>query len=138
MGEHHRQRHILVAVAAGVAEHNALVAGALFVFAGAVHAAGNVAALLVQRQQHRAGIGIELIVALGVANAADGFARNALYVHIGRAGGFAANQRQAGAHKSLARHVTVTVAAQEFVQNCIGNLIRNFVGVPFAYGLGCK
>ena len=110
MGEHHRQRHILVAVAAGVAEHNALVAGALFVFAGAVHAAGNVAALLVQRKKHRAGIAVKLVIALGVADAGYCFPGDLFDVHVGAAGRLASNQRQAGGNKSLTSHVCRSVA----------------------------
>ena len=110
VGENQRQGHILITLVACIAEHDPLVAGALLVFAGAVHAAGYVAALLVQSKQNRAGIAVKLIIALGIADSVDGFAGHLFYVHVGAAGRFAANQRQAGGYKCLTGHVCRSIA----------------------------
>jgi hypothetical protein len=69
-----RQRHQAVGgLVGGVAEHQALVAGALVERALAfVHALGDVGRLAVDRRQHRAALVVEADVGVVVADAADG------------------------------------------------------------------
>ena len=82
VGQRDRQRHQLVGLVAGVAEHHSLVAGAgqveLVVVAGVgaglvclVDALGDVRGLLVDRVDDRAGLVVEAELGVGVADPLD-------------------------------------------------------------------
>ena len=82
-----RQRHQLGGLGAGIAEHHALVARAdgldgVVVDLAAAHlqrvvdAQGDVGRLLVDRRHHAAGIGVEAVLGLGVADAGQGAAHD--------------------------------------------------------------
>jgi flagellar motor component MotA len=66
-----RQRHQHRRLVAGVAEHQALVAGALVevVVVGLVHALGDVRALLVVGHQHGAALVVDAVLGVVVADA---------------------------------------------------------------------
>ena len=79
------QGHVHIGVAAGVAEHHALVAGSLAIelvlvarigahLEGLVHSLGDVAGLLVDGGDDPAGLGVEAVLGPGVADAGDGAA----------------------------------------------------------------
>ena len=95
-----RHRHQLGRLVAGVAEHHALVAGAL----PGVDALGDVGRLLVDRHQHRAGVGVEAHGAVGVADLADGLADQARVVEPGAGGDLAGQHHEAGLDQRLAGH----------------------------------
>ena len=61
--QHDRQRHQLRGLVAGVAEHQALVAGA-----ARVHAHGDIGRLRLDRVQHAAGLAVEAEGRVGVAD----------------------------------------------------------------------
>jgi hypothetical protein len=75
--QHDRQRHQFRSLRAGIAEHQALVAGA-----AGVHALADVARLLVNRRQHRARLGVEAVLAAGVADVLDDVADDLLEVDV--------------------------------------------------------
>ena len=78
VGEHDRQRHPLRRLVAGVAEHHALVARALasrsaprrLRLVAGVHALRDVGRLLVERDHDAAGVGVEAVLGVGVADVA--------------------------------------------------------------------
>ena len=61
VGQVERNGHVVTRLVGGIAEHHALVAGALVFLVGAVYAAVDVAALLVDGREDAAGIAVELI-----------------------------------------------------------------------------
>ena len=69
--QHDRQRHQLLGLAAGVAEHQALVAGA-----ARVDAHRDVGRLLVDRRDHRAGLVVEAVLGARVADVLDRLAHD--------------------------------------------------------------
>ena len=73
-----RRGHQLGRLVAGVAEHQALVAGAdvQVVVAGVIDALGDVVALLVVGHQHRAALVVDAVLGVVVADALDGVARD--------------------------------------------------------------
>ena len=77
--EHDRQRHQLFGFRAREAEHQALIAGA-----AGVHAHRDVGRLAVNRGQHRAGFGVEPVLAAGVADLVDRRADDVLVVDVAR------------------------------------------------------
>ena len=124
--QHDRQRHQLFGLGAGVAEHQALVAGA-----AGVDAHADVGRLLVERRQHGAGVGVEAELGAGVAHVPDGGARHFLEVDDGVGGDFAGHHDQAGRHQRFAGDAALRILGQDGVEDRIGNLIGNLVGMPF-------
>ena len=110
------QRHQLGSLVAGIAEHHALVARALLLGFGTAHALIDVSALPVDGGKHPARVGLEHILALGVANAADDIAHGVLYLDIAVARHFTAHHHKTCGDQCLARHMAVGVATKELVQ----------------------
>jgi hypothetical protein len=101
-----REGHQARRLVAGVAEHQALVAGALveveaFAF---IHALGDVGGLAVDRGEHRAALVVEADVGIVVADALDGLAGDVHVVDVGLGGDLAGDHHQAGGHQGLAGH----------------------------------
>ena len=134
VGKGQRERHEFVGLVAGVAEHHALVAGTLLFPHSPVDALCDVGALFVQGGNDGAGVCVEMILGLGVADAADGAAHHPLDVHVGVVrSDFAAHHGQTGAHKSLAGNVRSRILAEEVIENGVGNLVGHFVRMAFGY-----
>ena len=85
-------RHQLFGLVGGVAEHHALVAGA-----AGVHAHGDVAGLLVDRRDHRAGIRVEAIQRIVVADGGHHAAHQRLEIDVSLGCDLTGNDDQAGA-----------------------------------------
>ena len=133
-----RQRHVVLGVTAGVAEHHALVAGALVVGLGALHAAVDVGALLVQGGHHAAGIAVEHVLGLVVANVIDGFPDSGLDVHVGLGLDFAHHHDHARGAEALAGDLGFGILREELVQDGVTDLVGHFVGVAFGNGFGSE
>ena len=133
VGQGDRSRHQFGGFVGGIAEHHALVAGA-----AGVHALGDVAGLLVDGGDHRAGVGVESVQRVVVADGRDHAAHQALEIHIGFGGNFAGDDHQAGGGQRLRGHAAVGILLQAGVQNGVGNLVGNFIGMAFGYRFGSK
>ena len=89
-------------------------------------------------REHPAGVAVEAVVAAGVADAVDYAASHLLHVHIGLGAHFARHDHQTGGAEGLACHFREGVATQELVEDGVGNLVGNFIGVPFGHRFRCK
>ena len=136
VGEGDRCRHQHVGFVAGVAEHQALVAGALIFRLGAVNTLVDVRGLLADDVHHAAGRAVEADVGAGVADVGDHVTNDLLQVNPGRSGDFAGDDCYAGFHQSLARHTGELVFSNDGVQHRVRNLVGDFVRMPFRHGLG--
>ena len=138
-----RRRHQLGRVPAGVAEHDALVAGALVLVAAAVHALGDVGRLRVQQHLDVAGIPVEAV--LLVADVLDGHAGRVGHPVLGDGAGAA---RLAGDHHLVGRRQRLAGYAQlpgidarlgslaeEQVNHLVRNTVADLVRVPLGHGL---
>ena len=121
--EDQRRRHHLAGLVAGIAEHDALIARALLVLLGAHDALINVRRLFVDGRQDAARVAVELVFALGIADAVDHAARHALYIDIRFGAHLARHNHQSRGAKRLAGDFRVGVTTQEFVENGVRNLI---------------
>ncbi len=122
--EHDRQRHQLLGLVAGVAEHEALVAGA-----AGVHAHGDVRRLLVDRGHDRARLVVEAELGAGVADVLDGLTHGLGEVDVGLGGDLAGDDGQAGGDQRLAGHPAVGILGEDGVQDRIRDLVGDLVGV---------
>ena len=126
--ERKRQRHVLLGVVAGVAEHHALVSGPLLLLDFVDDPPVDVGRLLVQGREYAAGLGVEHIVGLGVADAVYDSAGHVLYVHVCvlRAD-LAADDDEPGADKGLAGNLGLGILTQEVIENSVRYLVGHFV-----------
>ena len=110
--------HVLLGVRAGVAEHHALVAGALPFGVFAHDAAVDVRALLVDGGNDSAGVGVETVLGLGVADARDYAAHRGGNVHVGVVGrDLAAHDHQARGAEGFTSDFRLRVLPEEFVKD---------------------
>ncbi len=116
--------HQLGGFVAGIAEHQALVAGA-----AGINAHGDVGRLLLDGADDAAGIGVEAEFRAGVADVADHFAREVGEIDVGLGGDFAGDDDQAGGDQRFAGDAAHRVVFQNGVEDGVGNLVGNFIGV---------
>ncbi len=141
-----RQRHEDVGLAAGVAEHHALVARALIVdgVAGGagthlfalVDALGDVDRLLVDRDHDAAGAAVEAVGLLVVADPGDRVAYDAGDVDIRGGRDLTGDDGEAGGDEGLASHPAGGVLLQQGVEDRVRDLVGHLVGMTFGDRLG--
>ena len=131
-----RGRHQIRGFVAGVAEHQALVAGTLVqvVFRGAVNALGDIGRLLVVGNKHRAAFVIDPVIGIVVTDTLDGVARHLDVVDVGGGGDFAREHHEARVAEGFGSYARVRILREDRVEDGIGNLVGNLVGVPFRNG----
>ncbi len=128
--ERDRRRHQLRCLVGGVAEHHALVAGA-----AGVDAHGDVAGLLVDGRDDGAGVGVEAVECVVIADCCDSSADQALEVDVSLGRDLAGNDDQAGAGQRLARHAAVRILRQAGIENGIRDLVGDLVGMALGHRL---
>ena len=108
-------RHQLGRLVAGVAEHQALVTGAgvEVVVAGVVNTLGDVVALLVIADHHRAALVVDAVVGVVVADALDRVARDLDVVDVGLGGDLTRQHHQTG----VAQRFSGDAAARVLLEN---------------------
>ena len=130
MGERDRQRHQLLCLVGGVAEHHSLIARAGNVelvlvgrvvarLIGRVDTLSDVRRLLVNRVDDRAGVAVEAVGGVVVADLAHGLARDFLDVHVGVGGDLAGDDDQPGVDERLAGDAAVWVVGEHRVEHAI-------------------
>ena len=132
MRQRNRRRHQVFILPAGIAKHHSLVAGA-----AGIHAHGNVAGLLVNARDYGAGVAIESVNGIVIADGAHRAAHHALEIYI-RLGRDFCDDHHTGLDQRLAGHPTDRVHAQNRIEYGIGDLIGNLVRMPFRNRLGSK
>ena len=128
--QHDRQRHQLGRLAAGVAEHQALVPGP-----AGVDAHGDVRRLLVDRGDDRAGLVVEPVLRARVADVLDGLPDDRRKVGVRRGGDLAGDEREPGGDQGLAGHAAHGVLGDQRVEDGVGDLVGDLVGVSLGDGL---
>ncbi len=128
-----RHGHQLFGLVAGIAEHQALIARA-----AGVNAHGDVRRLVVDRGNNGAGLGVEAILSAGIPNVANHFPGQVAKVDVGVRGDFARYQHQSGSNQGLARHAAARIVLQHRIENGIGNLVGDFIGMALGNRLRGK
>ena len=132
------RRHQRLGFCAGIAEHDALVAGALVLVAGGVDAGGDVGGLRVQVNIHRGGLapGEAFLV---VADILDRLPSQFLEVLLGdalRAARLAGQHDTVGGHQRLAGDAGIRVGGEIGIHHGVGNPVCDLVGMAFRHGFG--
>ena len=127
------QRHQLRRLAAGVAEHHALVARA-----ARGHAHGDIGALLVDIGKHGACVRVKAVFGAGITDVPHNVAHNLLEIHIAFRGDLTHDMHKARTGSHLTGHTAVRVFFQQRVQNGVGDLVADLIGMPLGDGFGGK
>jgi hypothetical protein len=130
MGERDGCRHQLGGFVGGVAEHHALVAGT-----AGVHTLSDVGGLAVDGRDHSAGVRVEALEGIVIADLVHRVANKGLEVDISLGGDLAGNDDQAGASERFAGNAAVGVLGQAGIENGIRDLVGNLVGVTLGHRL---
>ncbi len=117
----------------GVAEHQALVAGTLFLVVAGIDALGDVRALLANGIENSTGRAIEADFRAVVADVQHHVAHHVLEVDVGFGGHLAGNHHHAGLDQGLHRNARIGVVDKDLVEDGVGDLVGHFVGVPFGH-----
>ncbi len=143
MGVIERRRHQLRRLAAGVAEHDALVARALVLVAGGVDALGDVGGLRVQQHLDLGVAPVEAV--LLVADVLDRLARAVSTIcsvgSLGPRTSPAMTTRLVVASVSQATRIwygsipALRALAEEQIDDLVGDPVADLVGMPFGHGL---
>jgi hypothetical protein len=136
-----RRRHQLRRLVAGVAEHDALVAGALVLVVAGIDALGDVGRLLVHIAVDLGGLEVE--APLHVADLADGFAGG--LAHLLGAGrvlfrhlDLAQQHHPVGGGGGLDGNPALRLAADDQVDDGVRDLVAQLVGMAFRDRLGSE
>ena len=115
VGQVERHRHIALCLVGSIAKHHSLVACSLLLLVAIVNTSADVTTLLVDGTEDAAGVSVELILRLGVANALDGLSGYRLQVDIDIAPHFAHEHDLSCGDKRLTGHTCLLIVGQELV-----------------------
>ena len=145
VGQADRQRHQLVGLLAGEAEHHALVARADLVqllvgavLQSAINALRDVRRLRVDAAHDAAGLVVEAELGARVADLLDLVAHQRRDVDVGLGGHLSGDEDEARGTHRLAGNAAVGILGKRRVEDGVGDLIRYLVGMTLGYGLGCE
>ena len=127
--------HQLGGLVAGITEHHALVAGTADLIVGAE---GDVGALAVDVGDDGTGIGVESELCAGVADVSHDLADDLLEIDVAVGGNLAHDVDEAGGCAGLAGHAGIGVVSQNLVEDGVGDLVADLVGMALGDGLRSK
>ena len=142
-----RRGHQIGGLVGGIAEHDALIAGAFILVAAGVHALRDMRGLAMQAVDEFKLFPVETV--LFIADLADGFAHGgldfrqgarrpfAVFIHA-LAADFTGQDHQLRGGQCLAGDARLGVFRQKQIDDRIRNLIRDLVGMTFGNALGSK
>ena len=128
--------HEHVGFVGGVAEHEPLVAGALFVVGGFVDSLGDVGGLHPERVDDGEGVEIEPAAFPAIANLADDLPRQPIHIHHCSGANLAGEHHEPGLDEGFARDPRVGVLLQHGIEHRIRNLISHLVGMALGHRFG--
>ena len=144
MGKNDRKRHKLLGLVAGITEHQPLIPGPkLFLvplgnIPGMVDPLGDIRTLTMDRHHDFAGVRIDSPGVIHVAHASNHVSDNLLVFNLSRCGDLTGDHRQIFPHERLTGHPTCGVLLKTGIEDTIGDLIGQFIGMPRAHRLTGK
>ena len=127
--------HQLGGLITGITEHHALIACTAHLIVGAQC---NIGALAVNVGDDGAGVGVKAELGAGVADIGHDLADDLLEIDIAVGGDLTHDMDHAGRGAGLAGHAGLGVVGQDLVEDGIGDLIADLVGMSLGNGLGSK
>lgn len=137
VGELDGEGKVLGSLVGGISEHDTLVTGTeLLESLLVVKTLGNIGALLLNGNEDVASLVVEALLGRVVANLLDGVTDDLLVVDLGLGGDLTEDHDHAGLGGSLASDLGERVLLEAGVEDGIGDLVSDLVGVALADGLG--
>lgn len=137
VGEHESEGEELGGFVGGITEHDTLVTGTkLLESLLVVETLSDIRGLLLNGNEQVQGLVVEALGGVIVTNVLDGVTDNLLVVKLGLGGDFTENHDHAGLSGSLTSNLGEGVLSQAGVEDGIGNLIGNLIGVTLTDGFG--
>src|SRR3989338_3830328 len=135
-GEWHQFRSFI----AGKTEHQSLISRALLFLhvRFTVYTKCNVRALCANTDDNCAGFVIESVDGVVVSDFADGFTHNSGDIDVAARAHFTGNNHETRGREAFTRNVRMRILHQRIIEDGIGDLVTEFIGVTFCYGLGCE
>ena len=133
MRQQYGRGHELFVFIGGVAEHHALIAGA-----AGIHTHSDVGRLRMDRANDRAGLGIEAVSGVGVADGSDHAAHDGGEIYVSFSGDLSGNEHYAGGGDGFAGDAAVGIFLQTGVEDGIRNLVGDLIGMAFGHRFRCK
>eukprot|EP00754_Rhynchopus_humris_P026784 Rhum_TRINITY_DN15042_c11_g1::Rhum_TRINITY_DN15042_c11_g1_i2::g.137124::m.137124 len=130
-----RQRHELLRLVRGVAEHEALVTGAQVRHVLVLRALRDVRRLLLDRDQHVARLVVESLLRVVVSDVLHRVAQHRLVVHLRLRRDLAEHHHHARLAARLARHLRHRVVLQARVEHGVRELVAHLVRVTLRHVL---
>jgi hypothetical protein len=123
----------------GITEHDTLVTGTEGLEAVVkVETLSDIGGLLLNGDEEVEGLVVEALGGVIVADVLDSVADNLLVIDLGLGGDLAEDHDHTGLGGSLASNLGHGVLSQAGIEDGIGDLIGNLVGVALTYGLGLE
>ena len=137
VGEEEGQGEELGGLVGGIAEHDTLITGTEVLEAVVkVETLSDIGRLLLNGNEEVAGLVVEALGRVIVADVLDGVADNLLVVELGLGGDLTEDHDHTGLGGGLASDLGEGVLSQAGIENGIGNLIGDLIGVTLTDGLG--
>jgi len=137
VGEDDGERHGFLRLVRGITEHESLISGSgLILVTTNVHALGDVGGLLLEGDEDVAGLVVESLGRVVVADVLDRVADDLLVVDDGLGGDLAAHEDHASLGHRFAGDFGVGVLLEVSVEDGIRHLIADLVRVTFSDGFG--
>jgi len=133
MGKLDRQGHQFFGLIASKAEHEALVAGTT-----GIDAHGDVGRLTLDGADHSAGVGVKTVFGVVIADLANRFASDFVVIDVRAGGNLARDDDQTGGDQRFASYAPPGILAHDFIENGVGDLVSDLVGMTFSNGLGSE
>ena len=140
MTERNRKRHKFRRFINGIAKHQALISGtnliqridlAVFGFKWSINAHCNIGRLFVNCSQNGTIIAIETKFSANVADTLDRVTNYFLNINVGTCWNFSNNNYQSGCYSCFSCDPGIRILFKQRIQNCITDLIGNFIRVSF-------
>lgn len=137
VGKHQGKGEELGGLVGGIAEHDTLVTSTKILEAVVkVETLGNIGRLLLDGDEEVKGLVVKALGGVIVTDVLDGVADNLLVVDLALGGDLAEDHDHASLGGGLASNLGHRVLSQARIENGVGNLIGNLVGMALAYRLG--
>lgn len=137
VGEEEGQGEELGGLVGGITEHDTLITGTeVLKTVVKVETLSDIGRLLLNGNEEVAGLVVEALGGVIVADVLDGVADNLLVVELGLGGDLTEDHDHTGLGGGLASDLGEGVLSQTGIENGIGNLIGDLVGMTLTDGLG--
>lgn len=139
LGQVDRQGHIIRRLIGRIAVHDSLIAAADdAVPFGLSHALLYIRRLLMDVSKDQARIGRKAQGRVGIADIGNDFPGQGRHIDGGRRGDFTSQGQDIAGNKGFDSHVRGRILRQVGVDDGVGNLVTNLIGMAFGHGFRCQ